>query len=434
MSNLNDEDVIMRHNSKIFETIGNLGNISEAQRVAKIHEHYNKLEKVAVRSVKSTKYAICSIIELTNRLGSISMTSIIHVSAIDKARHRHQKHTFKNSSPLNYLKQKVDNESDNIAFRKSEQKKSRTNCRVCRDKFKEPATVYSGHKSNSSKCPHNNNMLSSLSNNAQQEQVSTTNNDSNNDSMPYTNKDTVDTDKDSLNKKKQVSVSSRSTSSNADDSSSHSSNNDNSVYTTATTISHRDHIFGYDRTRTNEPICPGDVIQYYDPIYVTGDKWGLHKATVLAVNPKDSMPLVLSNGEGIPKTCTLKRIKIIKNNVLVDHSNGLFWSMDSFKLRKSGTAKLSDIMAQEGKRLSGILKEHIKTGMEKCKANGFALEDIIIEKLACSDETDHDTSEDRNLFYSQDCTVSSNYSIRKSDPIPQIIPPDSVEEAIKIVE
>jgi hypothetical protein len=84
--------------------------------------------------------------------------------------------------------------------------------------------------------------------------------------------------------------------------------------------------------------------------------------------------------------------------------------------------------------LSGILKEHIKTGMEKCKADGFALEDIIIDKLASSDETDHDTSEDRNLFYSQDCTVSSNYSIRKPDPIPQIIPHDSVEEAIKILE
>jgi hypothetical protein len=132
VSNLNQDDIIIRQNSKIFETIGNLGNISEAQQVAKMREHYNKLGKIAVKSVKSTKHAICSTIELTNRLGSISMTSsnfIIHVSAIDKARHRYQKHTLKNLSPLNYLKQKIDNAFDDNAFGKSAPKKSRSNCR-----------------------------------------------------------------------------------------------------------------------------------------------------------------------------------------------------------------------------------------------------------------------------------------------------------------
>ncbi len=78
------------------------------------------------------------------------------------------------------------------------------------------------------------------------------------------------------------------------------------------------------------------------------------------MNPKDAMPLVLSNGDGIPKACTLKRIKIVHNNVLVDHSNGLFWSMDRFKLKKSGNAKLSDIIVQEGKRMLGILKNTSK--------------------------------------------------------------------------
>ncbi len=146
------------------------------------------------------------------------------------------------------------------------------------------------------------------------------------------------------------------------------------------------------------------------------------------------MPLVLSNSEGISRSCTLKQIKILQNNVLVNHSNGLFWSIDSFKLRKSGTAKLSDIIVQEGKQMSGILKKHIKTGMDKCKANGFALEDIIIDKLASSDGGNQDTPEDQNLFYSQDCTVLSQFSVHKSDPISRIYPHDSLKEAIKILE
>jgi hypothetical protein len=72
--------------------------------------------------------------------------------------------------------------------------------------------------------------------------------------------------------------------------------------------------------------------------------------------------------------------------------------------------------------MSGILKKHIKTGMDKCKANGFALEDIIIDKLASSDGGDQDTPEDQNLFYSQDCTVLSQFSVHKSDPSPEFTP------------
>ena len=69
LSNITLSNTIQRHNSEIFDQIGNLGNISEAQHIHKLREHFNKLEKIAVRSVKSTKYAICSIIKVTNRLG-----------------------------------------------------------------------------------------------------------------------------------------------------------------------------------------------------------------------------------------------------------------------------------------------------------------------------------------------------------------------------
>jgi hypothetical protein len=77
-----------RANSEIFDKVGNLGNISEAQRIHKMREQFHKLEKIAIRSVQSTKYAICSIIEVTNQLGSLSVSSSnsnIHVTAIDKA-------------------------------------------------------------------------------------------------------------------------------------------------------------------------------------------------------------------------------------------------------------------------------------------------------------------------------------------------------------
>jgi hypothetical protein len=81
-------------NSEIFDKIGHLGNMSEAQHVHKLREQFNKLEKIAAKSVQSTKYAICGIIEVTNRLGSQSVStskSNIQVTAVDKALQRHQK-------------------------------------------------------------------------------------------------------------------------------------------------------------------------------------------------------------------------------------------------------------------------------------------------------------------------------------------------------
>ena len=248
-----------------------------------------------------------------------------------------------------------------------------------------------------------------------------------------------------INNEMGVIASALSTSTNADD----SSTDNNSIYTTGTTMSDRNCTLDYDR-RSNEPIHSGDVIQYYDPIYVTGNPQGLREATVLSVNPKDSMPLVLSNAEGIPRSCSLKRIKIMQDNVLVDHSNGLFRSMDKFKLRKSGTARLSDVIVQEGNRMSGILRKHIKSGLEKCKADGFALEDIVITKLASSNEAEDivdvvdrsyeggntaDTSaSDLKLFYSQDENVLSDFSPQKPDPISRIYPHDSCEEAIELLQ
>ena len=109
-----------------------------------MREHFYKLEKIAVKSVKSTKYAICSIIELTNRLGSLSVSSTnsnITVSAIDKALHHHQKHSLPNLSALNYLKRKANTGSKDKTIVAAPSKKK--NCRVCHDHFKEPVEIYS---------------------------------------------------------------------------------------------------------------------------------------------------------------------------------------------------------------------------------------------------------------------------------------------------
>jgi hypothetical protein len=151
-------------NSEIFDKIDIHGNISNAQRIAKMRQHFNKLEKIAVKTVHSTKLAITSIIEITNCLGSLSLTSTnsnLHVSAIDKARNRHLKHSLQNASALNHLKRKAESVSDgkSLSLNTSSKRKQR-NCTVCRDVFKMPKEIYSTHCGNSSKYPNNKNTTS----------------------------------------------------------------------------------------------------------------------------------------------------------------------------------------------------------------------------------------------------------------------------------
>jgi hypothetical protein len=45
------EDTVQHLNSEIFKMIGDLGNISESHQIAKMRHHFNKLEKIAVKSM-----------------------------------------------------------------------------------------------------------------------------------------------------------------------------------------------------------------------------------------------------------------------------------------------------------------------------------------------------------------------------------------------
>ena len=146
-------------------------------------------------------------------------------------------------------------------------------------------------------------------------------------------------------------------------------------YTQAITFDPDD--FGELEGRSNEPIRPGDVIEYYCPIYVTGDKRGLRQATVLAVDPSDTMPLVLSNGEGLPNTTKVKRIKVMSGDELVDHP-GIFREMNRFKLIKMGNATAADAIAMEAARFGAVMTKNINKLKEKAIAEGFAPMDLLV--------------------------------------------------------
>ena len=128
------------------------------------------------------------------------------------------------------------------------------------------------------------------------------------------------------------------------------------------------------RKRSNEPSRTGDVIEYYSPIGVAGDKRWLRQARVEAVDPVNSyMPLVLDNAEGIPSTTSV--------NILVDHP-GIFRSIDQYKIKKQGETTMGDVLTIQAAYFKGRITQHLKQGIERCtKDGGLAIEDIFHNKL-----------------------------------------------------
>ena len=149
-------------------------------------------------------------------------------------------------------------------------------------------------------------------------------------------------------------------------------------YTQAMNYDSDDFDFGSEDEKSNEPLRPGDVIEYYSGIYVAGDPRGHREATVMAVkNPKEEFPLVLDNGECIPNTTRVKRIKEMVDGELIDHP-GIYREIMKFRLKKSGTATAADGVAKEAERFGRIMDRNMAKLKKKAEADGFAPMDMLV--------------------------------------------------------
>ena len=171
-------------------------------------------------------------------------------------------------------------------------------------------------------------------------------------------------------------------------------------------------------------IRPGDVIQYYNPIFVAGDPRGLRETSVLSVDPNNYFLLVLSNGEGLPSTCKVKRIKVIQHNRLV-YNLGLFWSMDSFQLKKRGSATAADGVYLQTGYFDDVMERHI--------TNAFAPGDMLINKIHGGEgvgATDDFPTNSKKRTLHEDYTVDENCRMNTRD---YVFPHKSEAEAIDIM-
>ncbi len=105
---------------------------------------------------------------------------------------------------------------------------------------------------------------------------------------------------------------------------------EDSIYTTEENM--RDDYLKCDVV-SNEPICPGDVIEYYSSTVNGRETSGLRRKTVLSVNPQDKFPVVVGRGVTLPGHTEVRRVMIMSGGNLVGHP-GIFRPIRLFKLSK----------------------------------------------------------------------------------------------------
>ena len=107
-----------------------------------------------------------------------------------------------------------------------------------------------------------------------------------------------------------------------------------------------------------EPLLPGDIIQYTNPMFVAGNKQGRRIAQVVAIFPtRTDFCLDLDNGELLPSDTRIKRIQeyVPKDQKLYAHA-GIYRSLEQFRLieGKLDTNKVTG-MARQIQQIKSIL-------------------------------------------------------------------------------
>lgn len=127
----------------------------------------------------------------------------------------------------------------------------------------------------------------------------------------------------------------------------------------------------------SEHLRCGDVIEYYNPIFVHGDESGLTTATILAVNPKENPVLKLSSDDVLPIETLVRRIKIMCRGKLLDNEDKAeFNGIECYRLWKdvknNGDRTLS--IQMKAKRIRDIVvsgqerfkRKVLKSGLGDC--------------------------------------------------------------------
>jgi hypothetical protein len=226
-------------------------------------------------------------------------------------------------------------------------------------------SVYSGHRANSSNCPHSNTFKQNVKQNKSVEGVSSEVEQDQSGDME---------DNKIEESSEQVTYDIPIPCTNDEECRSTTSNRSSSSQSTIP-----DPFEANEDGTSSEPIHVGDEIQFYQAPYTAGDKRGLVRATVLAIDPDESCPLVLSNQYAISKDgfTLIKRVKVKS----AGDQLGFWRLLRDFTIQKEGSMLEAGRRANElqNQDFGNIMSRRMEKAREFTGKENFSPMDMVVD-------------------------------------------------------
>ncbi len=122
----------------------------------------------------------------------------------------------------------------------------------------------------------------------------------------------------------------------------------------------------------SERIRPGDIIEYYKPTAIFGDKRNRVQAEVLSVDPRGNPKLKLNTCDYLDGETKVRRVKIIMRGKLIDYDKGGYKAITQYKLNKGDLGRnVQSGILQETKRITSIINKNKEKMIKDVQASGM---------------------------------------------------------------
>ena len=173
--------------------------------------------------------------------------------------------------------------------------------------------------------------------------------------------------------------------------------------------------------KNKEPLRPGDVIQYFSPIYCAGDPRGLRTATVISTDPFSKGYMIrLDNTEMVPNEHMVKRIKVVEKGKLYEHP-GFYRQINRFVIKKRELVDVDrkQLFLKQSEQVGKIVDRNIakfrKTMKEKGLPTDFVPDFKSRRKLKADEQLEQAMQRKKDLKTSKKSTEESSSSESSDD-------------------
>jgi len=125
----------------------------------------------------------------------------------------------------------------------------------------------------------------------------------------------------------------------------------------------------------NQPLVAGDIILYWHPMFVCGDKQGRRTSKILEVDPELSLPIIMDNGDRLGRYQSVQRLEYVDNGQMKKLENPTFAWVEEHQLSYSVTKEYAATrQTGESIKLGQVMQALQRQSIEVAQQHGLPVD------------------------------------------------------------